>query len=160
MKSYKPFTTILAFLSVLALIALACQFAAPAAPTPTTVVTEPPAEPYPQPYPYPLATFDPYLAPAGPYPYAYPLQAAPLAPGQAGALYPGVLDGAEVLWYQAVSMLLNGEVTSVMQTHDLKVYLSLKDGRTLFAIEPAIDEVMRIIRDCGDTCKGILVATE
>ena len=51
-------------------------------------------------------------------------------------------------------------MTVVMQTHALKVYLTLKDGRTLLSIEPAIDEVMKVIQSCGDPCKNILVATE
>jgi hypothetical protein len=57
-------------------------------------------------------------------------------------------------------MILNGEVTQVMQTHELKVYLTLKDGRTLLAFEPQIDEVMKVIQSCGDPCSKILIATE
>jgi hypothetical protein len=158
---------ILVCLAVLILISTACQFIAPAASTPTTAATAAPAtaapaptaNAYPEPYPL-LPTYDPYLQPALPDPYAYPAQVAPLAPGAADMLYPGVLDGSEVYWIQAVSMILNGEVTKVMQTHDLKVYLTLKDGRTLLAIEPQIDEVMKVIQSCGDPCSKILVATE
>ena len=158
---------ILVCLIILALMSTACQFIAPAAPTPTATATDipataasaPTANAYPEPYP-PLPTYDPYLQPALPDPYAYPAQGAPLAPGAAEVLYPGVLDGTEVYWAQAVSMILNAEVTQVMQTHDLKVYLTLKDGRTLLAFEPQIDEVMKVIQSCGDPCSKILVATE
>ena len=155
---------ILVCLIILALMSTACQFIAPAAPTPTATVTvtdtlAPTGKTYPEPYPL-LPTYDPYLAPASPEPYAYPAQGVPPAPGTADILYPGVLDGTEVYWIQAVSMILNGEVTQVMQTHALKVYLTLKDGRTLLSIEPAIDEVMKVIQSCGDLCKNILVATE
>ena len=166
---------ILVCLIILALMSTACQFIAPAAPTPTAAASDTPvaaatdtpaatatvpaANAYPEPYPL-LPTSDPYLPPALPDPYANPVQGAPLAPGAADRLYPGILDGAEVYWVQAVSMILNGEVTQVMQTHDLEVYLTLKDGRILHSIEPQIDEVMKVIQSCGDPCSKILVATE
>jgi hypothetical protein len=171
MSSCTSRTNLLVCLTVLTLIASACQLNVPAAATPTPVATTAPtsaapaipANAYPQPYPDPyplLPTLDPYLAPALPYPGAYPAQVAPPAPGEAAVLYPGVLDGAEVYWTQAVAMLQNGEVEQVMQTHDLKVYLTVKDGRTLFSFEPQIDEVLKVIQSCGDLCKNILVATE
>jgi len=158
---------ILLCLTVLALISTACQFIAPAASTPTATATDTPAtavpapttNAYPEPYPL-VPTSDPYLQPALPDPYAYPAQGAPLAPGAADTLYPGVLDGTEVNWGQALAMIMNGEVTQVMQTHDLEVYLTLKDGRTLRSIEPQIDEVMKVIQSCGDPCKNIMIATE
>jgi hypothetical protein len=165
MKIIRSWITITFCLSGLVLISSACQSNPPAVATPAetaiieTQTSEPTAEVYPQPYP-PLPTFDPYMAPAVPDPYAYPDQGAPLAPGDAGVLYPGVQDGTEVYWVQAVSMILNGEVTQVMQTHDLKVYLTLKDGRTLFSLEPEIDTVIQVIRSCGDPCKAIMIATE
>ena len=162
MKSVISRINILVCLSVLTLISTACQIIAPAAPTPTAAATDTPASAvnaYPEPYPL-LPTLDPYLPPALPYPSAYPAQLAPLAPGAAAVLYPGVLDGAEVYWTQAVAMIFNNEVTQVMQTHDLEVYLTLKDGRTLLSIEPQIDEVMKVIQSCGDPCSKILIATE
>lgn len=161
MKTGKILIVTLAILFLLALVVSACQSAAPASPSPTAAVTQaplPPAETYPQ--PYPLMTIDPYLPPVDPYPSAYPALNAPLTPGQSAGLYPGAQDGAEVLWHQAVAMILYGEVVQVVQTHELKVYLTLKDGRTLLAIEPEIDQVMRVIETCGDPCKEILIATE
>lgn len=161
MKTGKTLILNLAFLLLFVLIGSACQFTAPDAPEPTQTAAEaplPPAEAYPQ--PYPLQTYDPYLAPAVPYPAAYPSINAPLTTGEGAGLYPAAQDGAEVIWHQAVAMILNGEVLQVMQTHELKVYLTLKDGRTLLSIEPKIDEVMRVIETCGEPCKDILVATE
>jgi hypothetical protein len=151
----------LAILLLLALIGSACQSAVTASPTPPAVASQPPPPPvevYPQ--PYPLETFNPYLPPTDPYPSAYPAVATPLVPLPGAGLYPAVQDGAEVMWPQAAAMILNQEVAQVMQTHDLKVYLTLKDGRTLLAFEPEIDEVLRIIEFCGDPCKKILIATE
>jgi hypothetical protein len=161
MKSSVRWIIILICFSTLALITSACQFNAPTAATQTAVATGAPASTagaYPQ--PYPQATLEPYLAPSESYPGVESIQVTPLAPGAAGGLYPGIQDGAEAYWDQAVAMILNGEVTQVMQTHDLKVYLTLKDGRTLFSIEPEIDEVMRVIEFCGEPCKNIMVASE
>lgn len=161
MKSIRLRNLSLVCLSTLSLAGLTCQFTTLTAATPTAVATltpAPPSEASPQ--PYPLVSVEPYLAPSEPYPGAETIQVTPLTPVGASVLYPGVQDGAEVYWEQAVAMILNGEVTQVMQTHDLKVYLTLKDGRTLFSIEPAIDDVMRIIESCGDPCKAIMIATE
>ena len=164
MKSIRRSIIILICFSTLVLISSACQFNSPAAATPTAVVTEAPAstlETYPQ--PSTSAPTEPYLlplAPTEPYPGAEGVQVTPLAPHRCSRALSGVEDGAEVYWEQAVAMILNGEVTQVMQTHDLKVYLTLKDGRTLSSIEPVIDDVMRIIDFCGEPCKDILVATE
>jgi glucose/arabinose dehydrogenase len=142
MKPGKSLIINLSILTILALIGAACQSATPAA-------TQSPAEAYPE--PYPVETVEPYVPPE---------EAAPLAPAQVNELYPGIQDGAEVTWTQAVAMLENGEVVQVMQTHDLKVYLTFWDGRTLVTIEPEIDEINRAIQDCGDPCKDILIATE
>jgi hypothetical protein len=102
------------------------------------------------PYPLPTETVE-----TAPTPYPNPQEMLP-----AGPLYPDIKDGAEVFWEQAVGMIMYGEVSKVVQTHDLKVYLTLKDGRTLVTVEPAIDEVLKMIQMCGEMCKDIKVATE
>ena len=79
---------------------------------------------------------------------------------QAVSVYPELKDGDEVDWNKAVGIILTGQVTQVLQTHDLKVFLTLKDGRTLVSTEPVIDELMGIIDYCGDPCKGTRIATE
>jgi hypothetical protein len=142
MKSGKSLIINLAILAILALVIAGCQSATPAA-------TEAPAEAYPE--PYPVETIEPYIPPG---------EAAPLAPAKVNELYPGIQDGAEVTWAQAVAMIENGEVVQVMQTHDLKVYLTFWDGRTLVTVEPEIDEIIRVIEACGETCKEIKIATE
>jgi hypothetical protein len=77
-----------------------------------------------------------------------------------GGLYPGYADGAIITWEHAIAMVLNGEVASVTQDHQLNVILTLNDGRTLTTTEPAIDEIINVIRSCGDPCKDITIATE
>ena len=81
-------------------------------------------------------------------------------PTTSTVLYPDAKSGDEVSWNQALSMIQNGEVTQVMQSHDLKVYLTLQDGRTLMTVEPAIDEIIKMIKKCGENCKNIQIATE
>ncbi len=113
----------------------------------------------------PSAPAYPPAQPAGAYPAAqpsgaYPAAAEPTAVAKPGVLYPDLGDGAEVVWDRAIAMISNNEVTKVMQTHDLKVFLTLKDGRTLVTVEPKIDEIINYLKLCGDPCKNIAVATE
>ena len=50
--------------------------------------------------------------------------------------------------------------TSILQAHSLKVWLTSKDWTTFITTEPEIDEVSKIIEECGDPCKKISLATE
>jgi hypothetical protein len=63
-------------------------------------------------------------------------------------------------WPQAVSLIQECRVTSLMQSHALGVYLQLSDGREVVAIEPIIDEVFRIQRNSQSRCGPIPLATE
>ena len=92
-------------------------------------------------------------------PYVVPEMVSTEAP-TGGIPYPELQDGAQATWEQAQDVLLKGQVTKLVQTHDLKVYLTLKDGRTLVSVEPAIDEVIKVIEKCGENCKNIQIATE
>jgi hypothetical protein len=94
-----------------------------------------------------------------PYPPDEEMQPQVAQPGSE-AVYPELKDGDVLTWEQAVGAILSGQVTKVAQTHDLKVYITLKDGRTLETTEPAIDDVIQLVKSCGDTCKEIRVATE
>lgn len=94
-----------------------------------------------------------------PVPQVYPeptIQERPVG----AVLYPDAKSGDQVAWEQAVAMILNGEVSEVMQTHSLKVTLTLKDGRVLHTVEPSIDDVFKVIQQCGEKCSNIMVATE
>jgi hypothetical protein len=57
-------------------------------------------------------------------------------------------------------MILNGEVTQIQQTQDLKLTLGLKDGRSLLSFTPAADAVDQAIQKCGDLCKGTKVSKQ
>jgi len=148
---------LITFVMILSLTLLACAILSAGPETTVAPVTETvimPAETESAAYPYP----EPYLSPAiesldGVYPY-------PMAQYGPLILYPELKDGDSLDWEQAVGALFSMQVTKVMQTHDLKVYITFKDGRTLVTVEPAIDEILKYIESCGDLCKDIKVATE
>jgi hypothetical protein len=92
------------------------------------------------------------------YPMAQPMQAQPqAAQGSGSGLYPGPKSGDEVTWLQAAAMILNQEVSQIVVGSDLKVSLSLKDGRTLIAAVETPEDVTRVLTECGDPCKTIKV---
>jgi len=117
------------------------------------------------------------ITPAPESPDSYPAPALPASPSEFSSyppsnissypvpvvpsvLYPDAKDGDEVSWDQAIGLIYNDEVTQVTQTHDLKVFLTLKDGRTLVTLQPVIDEVIKVIEKCGEKCKNIRIASE
>lgn len=79
---------------------------------------------------------------------------------QASVLYPGPKSGEEVSWQAAISMMKNGEVTQIVQTKDLQLTLSLRDGRSLVTWEAAFDEVKTFIQECGAACKDIKLVNQ
>jgi hypothetical protein len=148
------------FVFVVAVLLLsACVTGVPT--TPTAVPTAPaapvetvgPGPQEPAGSPYPAVTL---LAPPA---QAYPAATA-VVTAAAGSLYPDFANGTEVTWEQASSLVFNQEVTKATQSHDAKVYLTLKDGRTLVTTEPKIDDIMMLIKQCGDPCSTITIATE
>ncbi len=117
----------------------------------------------------PVATFSPQQT-AAPYPPpqvtplpnvgAYPALAVTESTG--GAMYPAPGSGGTdtISWDEAKSILLNGEVAEIVQLHSLEVKLTLKNGSMLSTTEPAIDDVFKVIDECGEKCADISVATE
>lgn len=136
----------LLILVVFALLLAACQTAPPTAteappPVETQVVTPAPMEETEEP-----AADEPYPGvdePAGENPDAAPA-------------YPGPEQGSTpVTWDEATNLILDGKVTQVTQYDNLIVILVLKDGETVSAREPVIDEVFNLIDQCGDPCEDI-----
>ncbi len=85
---------------------------------------------------------------------AYPMPTTPPAP----TAYPEPQITSEPgNWSDVMGLLQKGDVTKIIQTRNLNVYLTLKDGRTLKVTEPALDEIARLITQCGDTCKNLSV---
>jgi hypothetical protein len=138
-----------AFLAVILLAA--CGSGAPiAGETPTPTAAEQAQPGYPPPPPTPVSSGE------GVYPY--PPSGAPIPynpyPAHEGA------GGNQVSWEEAQAIILEGQVEQIFQFHDLTVIMTLKDGTQIETIEPAIDEVLRIIDRCGDKCADISFATE
>jgi hypothetical protein len=150
-------------LLILILVALsACSSPAPTAePSPTAGQSPeypPPEQIYPAPFEaYPFPWHDAYPSseqevPVQGFQYPYPL------PGSLP--YPSPLDPEEVPFDQAAAMVMNGEVAQVLQTHDLNVILTLMDGRRFITTQPEIDEILKLIDECGEPCEEIVIITE
>ena len=69
-------------------------------------------------------------------------------------------EGETISWERAVDLLNSGQVTMVVQAHSLEVTLTLKSGVTVKTIEPTIDAIFAEIQKCGETCSGVVQATE
>lgn len=156
MKSAK----FLLFVSILLLAA--CQ---PATPAPTSQPIAPAQPTVPTQAP-PIATqetqpgAESYPAPPLNQGQAYPAPQTQAPSGQSGYPEPGINQAAMVTWEEAQNLILEGGVSQVTQLHDLTVILDLKDGTTVKTTEPAIDEVFKVIDQCGDPCSDIIRATE
>lgn len=132
---------------VFALLLAACQ------PAPSVVETPPAGE-----FPVESAATRPAAEPE-----AYPAPeesgaAEELAAAGSGA-YPGIADGAEIYWQQAVTLLENAEVQSLTIAGDTAT-LNLIDGRTLTVSIPAGLDFQQIVESCGEPCSGVQVTLE
>lgn len=79
-----------------------------------------------------------------------------------GNLYPGPSQGnaSYVDWKAAESAILAGEVAEIYQDNVLHVTLLLKSGDTMLTIQPAMDEVTKVLERCGDLCKDTTQVAE
>lgn len=75
----------------------------------------------------------------------------PIAP-QPGSVF--------ISWPQTINFINSCGVKMVMQTHELDVYLTMKDDTVLRAVEPVIDEIFSVVQTAQSTCGDIPVATE
>ncbi len=66
----------------------------------------------------------------------------------------------EVDWETAVEILNTGDVEMVIQSHNLDVTLTMKDGSEIQTVEPTIDLIFVEIEKCGNPCSEILRVTE
>ncbi len=67
---------------------------------------------------------------------------------------------AGLSWSEASQLIRDGMVIRVAQSHALMVTLTFADGSTRTTIEPVIDDVIRVVRECGDRCKNVAIMTE
>jgi hypothetical protein len=84
-----------------------------------------------------------------------------LGPQVAGRPMPETNDApTRISWEEARQFILSGAVEFVFQAHSLEVQLTLHDGQHFITTEPSIDEVFRVVGDCGTPCMNIGLATE
>jgi hypothetical protein len=142
---------------ILILLAVACQ---PSVPTPTAEPQQVDATPPPTPVPAAtVETTEPEVEPEPtdlPASESYPAPGSPVTTGSAA--YPEPSE--EISWEEAQSLIMDGQVESVFQSHDLRVVLTLKDGRAVETTEPAIDDVFEVIEACGEPCADLVKITE
>jgi hypothetical protein len=81
-----------------------------------------------------------------------------LEPGQA-PLVPST-GHTFISWEQARNFITSCDIKTLMQTHSLDVYLTMKDDTVLRAVEPVIDAVFKVANDARATCGDIPLATE
>jgi hypothetical protein len=72
----------------------------------------------------------------------------------------GVDSATFVDWPTAVQWIMDGKVIQVAQTHDLQVILDLKSGDQWQTVEPSIDDVFKVINECGKPCENMILMTE
>jgi hypothetical protein len=63
-------------------------------------------------------------------------------------------------WKTAIEILNAGQVTEVVQSHNLEVTLTLEDGSQIKTVEPSIDDIFREIELCESICSEIVLITE
>jgi hypothetical protein len=63
-------------------------------------------------------------------------------------------------WNSIKQAVADCEIKSIMQTHSLEVSATFKDGKTMTAQEPEIDDIFDIINQYKDKCGEILMGTE
>ena len=65
-----------------------------------------------------------------------------------------------ISWEEAVEVINDGKVQRGFQSHSLFVSLQLSNGSILHTKQPSIDEIFRVIDDCGSKCDRASILTE
>ncbi len=63
-------------------------------------------------------------------------------------------------WMQARNMILGCEVKSMMQSHTGEVYMTLKNGKQVVAIQHVIDDVFKVANESTAKCGDVGIGTE
>ena len=67
---------------------------------------------------------------------------------------------SEIAWHDVPDLLATGEVETVFQTHALAVTFLMRDGSEIETTEPRIDDIFRLVDECGAPCVETALATE
>lgn len=73
---------------------------------------------------------------------------------------PGENQPKEISREEAKKLILWGKVRQIFQSHALDVKLTTKDGKKFHTKEDRIDDIFKVIDQCGNPCKDIPLATE
>jgi len=68
--------------------------------------------------------------------------------------------GVPTAWDRAKEAVLNCEAEGIFQTHAREVSVKLKNGGTITAIEPKIDDIFDVVKEAAPQCGTIRMATE
>ena len=71
-----------------------------------------------------------------------------------------VVAGDTIAWADAVQMIQDGKVKSVVQYHTLDAILTTVEGKQIQTKQPKIDEAKRLIDKVDPTGKKIIYGTE
>ena len=144
---------ILSALMILVITLSACSRASSPTPEPTQVDMPEPtlvSSPTTPPTTEPLATEQPAeTVPAAISAYPAPTVQYIYNP------YPDPIEGDMIEWSQVETLLQNEQISEVLQQYTLQVVITLEDGRILLVVEPAKDEIFKLLDACGDRCNKI-----
>ena len=71
-----------------------------------------------------------------------------------------VQNNRTISWDQTKNLIMSGQVSYLFQSHSLLVKIELLNGQKFTTVEPFIDEIYKVINECGTKCSTILIATE
>lgn len=74
--------------------------------------------------------------------------------------HPTATELGEISWTEAQAMIAGCRVQMIVQTHDLKISMTLKDGTQVRTVEPRIDDVFDEIDKAKAKCGDVVMATE
>lgn len=69
-------------------------------------------------------------------------------------------DVQTIAWTEVPDILATGNVEMVMQTHSQDVSLLMESGLRYETVEPEIDAIFELVRECGEVCSDVALATE
>lgn len=112
----------------------------------------------PSPYARPMS----YAKPMSPPVRQTSMAQAPMAPSMRPAQMPGMQtqmpQSNTIPWGQAMAWMYQGQVASAEQSPNAEIKLTLLDGRTIMTQSPQLDDVKRLINDCGVMCQNMQVS--
>ncbi len=73
---------------------------------------------------------------------------------------PANAQATTISWSDAQAMVTSLQIAKVIQSKSLEVTLYTKDARIFKTTEPALDDIIKVIQQCGADCKVIKVVNQ